>query len=144
MRQRHVRSAFSGEGARLFGGRWNYPGTALVYLAESRALAALEMLVHLDGADLLGGYVTIGVQFDDSLVESLAPDRIGPDLTGNAIRDLGEEWVASRRTPVLRVPSVIIPGEFNFLVNPRHPRSADLVIGPPEPFRFDQRLSRQL
>jgi RES domain-containing protein len=67
-KRKHARNAFTGEGAREFGGRWNNPGTAIVYTAQSQSLAALEMLVHLDSSELLEKYVLIGVEFDPSLI----------------------------------------------------------------------------
>ena len=69
-KRKHARDAFTGEGAREFGGRWNNPGTAIVYTAQSQSLAALEMLVHLDSSELLAKYVLIGVEFDQALIKA--------------------------------------------------------------------------
>lgn len=148
VKRKHAPNAFTGDGARLFGGRWNYPGTALVYMAETRSLAALEMLVHLDGAELLGAYVTIGAEFDSELVETVDLAALPVNWRGDAalesIRTLGVEWAASGRSAVLRVPSVVIPEEANYLLNPRHPLYSRVSIGRPVPFEFDTRLTRQL
>jgi RES domain-containing protein len=147
VKRRHAGSAFSGEGARLFGGRWNYPGTAIVYMAESRALAALEMLVHLDGAELLSSYLTIRADFDEEFVEAITMEQLPTNWRREpaleTIRGLGEEWAAAGRSPILRVPSVVIPAECNFLLNPRHPHFSRISIGPPIAFEFDKRLTRQ-
>ena len=75
-KRKHARNAFSGEGAREFGGRWNNPGTAVVYTAQSQSLAALEMLVHLDSADLLEKYVLLAADFDQSLIKVLNPSDL--------------------------------------------------------------------
>ena len=75
-KRKHARNAFSGEGAREFGGRWNNPGTAVVYTAQHQSLAALEMLVHLDSSELLQSYVLIGVEFDESLVERVGASEL--------------------------------------------------------------------
>ena len=70
-KRKHARNAFTGEGASEFGGRWNNPGTAVVYTAQSQSLAALEMLVHLDSSELLEKYLLLGVDFDQSLIRSI-------------------------------------------------------------------------
>jgi RES domain-containing protein len=147
VKKKYARTAFSGEGARLFGGRWNYPGTALVYLAESQSLAVLELLVHMDSAELLGHYLTIRVTFDDSLIDSVPfealPAAWQRDSALKQVRDKGEAWAVAGRTPVLRVPSVVIPTESNYLLNPRHRLFGQIEIGEAIPFQFDERLVRQ-
>ncbi len=143
-KRKHARDAFTGEGAREFGGRWNNPGTAMVYTAESQSLAALEMLVHLDSPELLQKYVLIGVEIDDELVTQLDMSRLPrnwrDDPPPAQVRAIGDEWVVSGSSAVLRVPSALVPGENNFLLNPQHPDFAKLRIGKPLSFRFDPRL----
>ena len=85
-KRKHTRHAFTGEGAREFGGRWNNPGTAIVYTAQSQSLAALEMLVHLDSSDLLEKYVLIGVEFDQSLVRPVAAFSAAQELEVGSCR----------------------------------------------------------
>ena len=80
VKQKHKRSALSGEGARRFGGRWNSPGVSVVYLAQSQALAALEMLVHLDAAELLRSYVIIEVGIDEVFHLARRPSALGEKL----------------------------------------------------------------
>ena len=142
---KHARNAFTGEGAREFGGRWNHPGTAVVYTAQSQSLAALEMLVHLDSADLLDKYVLIGVEFDQSLirpVESAAlPRRWMSDPPPPEVQSIGDEWILAGSSAVLQVPSALVPGENNFLMNPAHPDFAGVRFGKPLAFRFDPRLT---
>jgi len=70
-KRKHAKTDFSGSGARKYGGRWNSPGTAIVYTSKTQSLAVLEMLVHLDGPDLLQAYVLIGVEVHESLCEIL-------------------------------------------------------------------------
>ena len=124
-----------GEGARLFGGRWNSPGRALVYLAEHPALAALEVRVHLDlPPDLLpDDYVLVQVDLPDGSVEKMTA------LPANTVA-AGDGWIASASSAVLRVPSVLVPNSYNLLLNPRHPHAADARIRSVQPFRFDARL----
>lgn len=141
VKAKHAASAFSGEGARLYGGRWNSAGVSLVYTSGSKALAALESLVHLN-PPVLFSYVIISVGFDAALVEKVSTlppgwnDMPAPPST----RVLGDLWAAQRRSAVLEVPSVIIPGESNFLLNPAHPDFAAISFGVAEPFAFDPRL----
>lgn len=146
IKAKHRSTAFSGLGARSFGGRWNSPGVAMVYLAESRALAALELLVHLMAADLPSRYVFIPVEVPDILVEPLDAKRLLKDWRATPaptrLREMGDAWLAGGSSAVLQVPSAVVPREFNFLLNPAHADSAKLVIGDSEPFDFDLRLAK--
>ena len=143
-KRKHARHAFSGEGAREFGGRWNNPGTAVVYTAQSQSLAALEMLVHLDSADLLEKYVLLAADFDQSLVKvvdaSNLPRNWRADPPPAQVRSIGDEWVLGGSSAVLQVPSVLVSGENNFLLNPGHQDFARIRFGKPLAFRFDARL----
>ena len=136
--------AFSGEGARLFGGRWSSIGVPMVYAAESKALAVLELLVHVDDGSLLEEYLCVPVQFDKRLVRSLdfedLPDDWRQMPPPPSTQRMGRIWAIENRSVVLQVPSVLIPGESNYLINPRHPNVGKLQLGPPEPFEFDPRL----
>lgn len=129
----------NGEGARLYGGRWNTPGRPLIYTASTAALAVLEICVHLDLAPELlpDDYVLVTLDLDDLAVE---------DLTGMPVdqRAFGDAWLRERRTPVLRVPSVIVPEDNNVLVNPDHPSAAGVNIVGKRRFEFDRRLWRPL
>lgn len=137
-------TAYSGEGARLYGGRWNSPGTSVVYLAGSVSLAMLEVLVHTEDAALLGTYSIGEVTYDDTLASTLErkhlPDSWTDIPASHETQAIGDDWVAVRTTVILRVPSVVAPGEFNLLVNPSHPDFAKLKISSLVPFRFDSRL----
>ena len=140
--------AFTGEGARRAGGRWNYPGTPMVYAAGSLALAALEVLVHLEGPQLLHSYVQIPVEFSQELCRRLDLDALPPDWAANpapeSTRSIGTEWCDSQESVVLAVPSVVVPDESVYLINPRHGGFPALQIGQPTSFRFDPRLITQL
>jgi RES domain-containing protein len=144
-KQKHAGSAFTGEGARLYGGRWNTPGTVILYTAQSQALAVLEMLVHLDSPELLKAYVLFEVSMEESLVvdldRSALPKNWRSEPPPARVQAMGDAWVESATSVVLRVPSVIVPGESNFLLNPRHPDFSRVQIGKPIPFQFDSRLS---
>jgi len=145
VKRKNARTAFTGEGARLFGGRFNSPGTAIVYTAQSQALAALEMLVHLDSFELLGAYVVFEIGIDESLIapveRSDLPENWTDDPPPAEVQAIGDAWVARGSSAVLRVPSVVIPDENNFLLNPRHEDFPKLQIRNPVSFQFDQRLA---
>lgn len=139
-----VSTAFDGESARIHGGRWNSPGTALVYTAHSESLAALELLVHLQASHLLASYSAIPATFDEALAEPVDLDALPEDWrrfpAPAALQQIGDQWVSERRSAVLRVPSALVPSEASFLVNPAHRDFARITIGPPRAFLFDPRL----
>jgi RES domain-containing protein len=147
VKRKFRRAAFTGEGARRYGGRWNSKGVAVVYVAQSQSLAALEMLAHLDSADLLRYYVAIPVSFDSRLVTEVGVSSLPKNWKNypapRSLRAIGDAWVSSGKSAVLRVPSVLVPSESNFLVNPRHSEYENLVIGEPLRFSFDPRLFRR-
>jgi RES domain-containing protein len=128
----------SGEGARIFGGRWNSPGRPLVYLAEHPALAALEVQVHLDlPFELLpNDFVLLRVIVPDDLIADVAHASIAISETVAT----GDAWLAERHSMALRVPSVLLPYAWNVLLNPRHIDVARASIGSTEAFHFDPRL----
>jgi len=142
--QKHARTAFRGEGARLYGGRWNSPGVPIVYVAQSRSLAMLEVLVHLDTPALLRKYVFLEATFDASLVtdveRSSLPKNWRSDPVPPSVQAVGDRWAASGASAVLRVPSALVPDESNFLLNPRHADFGKIEVSRPRPFRFDARL----
>lgn len=145
VKTRHVDTAFSGEGARRFGGRWNARGTAVVYLSGSLSLAALELFVHLTPHDARLSFSAIRVVFPVSVkVEELAPAQLPASWREEPPPDgskaLGTAWVERAETALLRVPSIIVPGEFNYLLNPAHGDFKKAVVHAPEPFGFDARL----
>ncbi len=146
VKAKHAAVAFSGEGARQSGGRWNSPGTAVVYASESASLAMLEMLVHLQSQELLKRYVLFEVTFDESLVQAVdlkalpkAWRKSPPPLS---VPQVGDNWVADGKSAALKVPSVIVPNGWNYLLNPAHADFASIVIGPRQPTKFDLRLMK--
>lgn len=140
---RHLATAWDGEGARRNGGRWNSVGTAVVYTSGSLALALVETLVHLP-AGLLPAYTAIPIDFDETLVAAVRYEDLPPDWRAHpapaSTRAIGDRWVAGMRSALLRVPSVIVPTEFNYLLNPAHPDVGRVTTGAPMAFPFDPRL----
>ena len=144
VKRRFSKTAFSGDGARLYGGRWNSPGKRAVYLAGTQSLAILEMLVHLESAELLTGYVLFRVEIDPQLIRELSPAELPRTWRSWPVsartQSLGDQWLERGASAVLQVPSVIAPDEKNYLLNPAHPDFPRLRISAPAPFRFDKRL----
>jgi len=143
--QTHVANrAFSGDGARRYGGRWNSKGHAVVYTSSSISLAILEILVHIQIYDILEEYVYIPVEFDPKLSMTLNPPELpenwNTDPSPQAIKQMGDSWVENQQSIILKVPSAIVPTEKNFLINPSHPNFSKLKIGTPAKFDFDYRL----
>jgi RES domain-containing protein len=144
--RRLAKTAFSGEGARLYGGRWNNPGTRLIYLAGSVALAQLEVLVHLESDEILHEkYVVIPVKIRPRDISILPPEQLPRNWRAMrapvSTRKLGDDWTRSNDSLVLRVPSVVVPQEWNYLINPAHPNFSKLETGKPQALTFDSRLS---
>lgn len=143
---RHASAAFSGDGAKVYGGRWNSPGTAVVYTAGSRSLAILEMLVHLQADELLRRYVMFEVSFDQSLVMPLAPDALPKTWRRSPapaiLQLIGDHWATGAESAILQLPSAIVPAEWIYLLNPAHPDVAHITFGPKRPIKLDPRLAR--
>ena len=137
-------TAFTGEGARVYGGRWNSQGVSVVYTAEHRSLAMLEILVHLRRPR---DYELYSVKFDESLVQELAGRNLPRNWdveppTGDT-QEIGDNWVMSASSAVLSVPSAVVPEERNYILNPRHPDFKHIKIDGPFPCYFDPRLLRE-
>ncbi len=136
----------TGTGARITGGRWNRPGTAMLYAATSRALACLETVVHLGDAALpLNRYLVALTVADADWAAREVFDpaaHIGWDAepAGMVSLDWGTAWAASGRTLLAAVPAVIVPEETNVLVNPAHPNAASLHVRKVRRWHYDSRL----
>jgi RES domain-containing protein len=144
---RHAASAFDGEGAFRFGGRWNTRGTRLIYTAGSLALAALEMLVHLDDDELLLAYSFVVAQVPPALILPVKafrplPKNWSASPAPTALQRIGGEWVSAGASAVLEVPTSIVPLEHNYLLNPAHPDFAQIRLEKPRRFVFDERLRK--
>jgi RES domain-containing protein len=143
---RYAARAFDGEGARVYGGRWNSPGTRVAYASESVALATLEVLVGLQDTSLLTSYSLIKVEFAEELVETLHRRQLPPSWNQHPpspeTQGIGDTWVAEGRSAVLKVPSAVVEAEHNYLLNPAHERFSRVVVHRPTQFRLDPRLLR--
>jgi RES domain-containing protein len=138
-RARYAR--LDGEGAKSVGGRWNSPGHAVVYMAESVALAVLENLVHMPRQDFPAGYVCIAATLPAGISMTSEQElRVEPARREFSLQALGDWWLTTKQSAVLEVMSAIIPGEHNYLLNPAHPEFAKISAEPPALFHFDARL----
>lgn len=152
-REEFLGQAFQGHGSSRYPGRWNQYGQSVAYASESRSLAVIEALAHVsDGVfrqalrktkyfhvpatipDDLG--ITVVTVADAGKIHKNWNHTPSPD----ELKVFGGHWLNGKKTPVLRVPSVIVPNEGNFIINPRHPDFGKIETGEPELFVFDPRL----
>lgn len=144
VRAEHSETAFSGEGNRLKSGRRNVAGIPMVYTSESIPLAVLEVRVNLTKDQLWSTFRLIGAAIPETLIRTIAPNRLPKhwqkaEYPENVPR-FGTRWFLAGSSCVLRVPSVVVPQAFNYLINPTHPDFGRIEIGRPTKFRFDPRL----
>jgi RES domain-containing protein len=142
--------AFSGQGAKDWGGRWNSRGVAVVYTAAHRSLSILEVLVHVKGGSGTGrGAISVPfyiypISFESALLEELLisslPAGWNSEPPTAASQGFGDAWALAARSPVLAVPSVIVPEERNYILNPNHSRFAEVQIASRVVCSFDPRL----
>lgn len=143
-------------GAYLYGGRWNSPGRYVVYASGNVSLAMLEVLFHIDDAEAFGrqAHVYQRLSFEEDQVAVLDETALPVDWNARPetveTQSIGDEWVARRETPVLAVPSVVVPAELrfekeylNYLINPRH-IDFDVAVktGDVHALRWDPRFSK--
>jgi RES domain-containing protein len=144
IKARYAGNAFDGEGSRSHGGRWSSVGTRIVYTSGSLPLAILEVLVHLQQSEFLSSYVVCKIEFPDDIVIDLNPALIPANWRISPIpaetMEIGDNWIREASSAVLRVPSVIVPSEYNFLINPVHHDFARAKIGHPTPLDVDPRV----
>jgi RES domain-containing protein len=134
----------SGTGGRLFGGRWNNVGKPALYLASSRALAVLEVLVHLNPLVLPDNHCLVEVEVPENSITEITIDKL-PDnwkdtSPPDTLQQTGDEFLKKQEHLLMKVPSSIVPMEHNYIVNPLHPGSKNIKILKKEPFDFDSRL----
>jgi RES domain-containing protein len=145
-RARFAGEAFSGLGARRFGGRWNSRGVPMVYASSSLALAAIELFVHLEPAQQPGDLVALAASLPKGEpAQRLEPAQLPPRWWTDdfePLRALGDRWIQRKTSLAIQVPSAALRMEWNVLINPLHPASARLEIEPPQPFHFDARMFR--
>jgi RES domain-containing protein len=144
VKKKHAKAAFSGEGARIFEGRWNSAGVRMVYCSEHLSLAALEILVHTQPVTIRDKFRVFQVSWEEAIMSAIdlrkLPKSWNAQPPGLISKNIGDEWVHSGRSAVLVVPSVIVPLEKTFLLNPKHRDFGKIKIKDAESFYLDPRL----
>ena len=135
----------SGKGSSFKGARWNSIGIGLIYTAESRALAMAEVMVHFALAMAPRDYMMVILEFPDDLKRQLISVDMLPKNWNvfpylSSTQTIGDSFVRENQFPILRVPSAVVPGDFNLLLNPHHPEFGKITIQKTEKFPFDSRI----
>jgi RES domain-containing protein len=125
IQRQYAEAAFSGEGSAKYGGRWNQKGTVVVYCSQSESLAQLEVLVRILRAKDLALYLLIEARVPEELIETYRREDLPQDWNAlpesKSTREIGTKWAIEKCSAVLGVPSVVVPTELDFLLNPEHP-----------------------
>ncbi len=136
---------FSGDGGLRATMRWNHRGHRIVYTSQSLSLATLELWVHTPPIQPLTTYVSVAARIPNDLQITVFDPEALPhdwreDPAPEGLRDLGTRWLVSKVSAVARVPSAILPTEYNYLLNPEHPDFGLITMAEPIPFVFDRRM----
>jgi RES domain-containing protein len=139
----------SGKGAEKTGGRWNSKGTSVVYTSESRALCTTEIAVHTPLGNLPLEYMLVTIEIpDDVHIIGIPANKIPESWKSfphpHSTQEIGDKFVQEGKSAVLKVPSAVVQGDFNYIFNPAHPDAVRIKIKSIEPFNFDDRLFRKL
>ncbi|MFZ1527438.1 MAG: RES family NAD+ phosphorylase [Ferruginibacter sp.] len=133
----------SGRGAKLYGGRWNSAGFPMLYLGEHISLCAVELLVHLQPKDKSTAFALLNIDWPDAAkTTAINPAKLKRNWHNDIAytRFMGDEFIKDKSSLLMKVPSAIIPDEFNFLANPLHPDFKKIKISKSREFLFDDRL----
>ena len=137
-------SVFTGEGAKLFGGRFNSEGTPLVYTSGNLSLAMLEMFVQSNDRDYFKNCLFFYVDLAEDLIFKPSPEDFPEGWNqvpfGNSSQQFGDKWISSGSKPVMQIPSVVVPVEYNFVLNPAHPDFHQISYQEFDSVVFDERL----
>jgi RES domain-containing protein len=140
-------NSLSGRGAAIRGARWNSVGVEMVYTASNKSLAMAEVVVHLSAATVPDDYMMVTLEIPDYLeIKEVVPSALPKDWNvfpySTVTQYLGDDFIHDNKVPVLRMPSAVVQGEFNLLLNPYHPDFKKIKIEAIEKFSFDSRLFR--
>lgn len=141
----HYANDLSGIGAKLYGGRWNNKGHAVLYTSSTRALATLEVLVHLPTINVKPiDFSIVSINIPNNSLEEISYHKIKAELLENGfdsnLKKIGDKWLNNNSSLVLKVPSIVIHEEFNYLINPLHKDFSKIKIVDKKTFSFDSRL----
>jgi RES domain-containing protein len=142
-RTRYARD-LSGEGARLFGGRWNHKLIPCIYTSQSRSLAVLEYTVNVNADDIPRALSMISIEIPDDNIfepgEEILPGNWKEAPAPASTKDFGTRLLKKKNHLVIKIPSTIIPLEYNFILNPVHPDSGSIIISNVKDFIYDSRI----
>jgi len=143
--RRKFAEPLSGHGAALRGARWNSMGVEMIYTAQNRSLAMAEVAVHLSLANLPEDFVMMTIEIpDDAEIQEISEQELPPYWNSfpapESTKRIGDQFILENKSLVLKIPSVVTKGDFNFLINPRHTDFHQVKIKQIEAFPFDQRL----
>jgi RES domain-containing protein len=132
----------SGKGAEIAGGRWNSKGTAMLYTSQNIALCVTEIAVHVPLGILPRDYCLIHIEIPDNCFTELKklPKNWHSIPHNDATQQLGDQFIKTNKFLALKVPSATVQGEYNFLINPKHPDFNQVKVKKVEKFGFDERL----
>lgn len=139
------RDDISGKGAQLYGGRWNSKGNAVLYCSFAISLSLLELLIHKASYDEIKTNFLLSIKVPDTGVKTLSGKRLKKNWQSDIdyCRFIGDSWLGSGESLLLKLPSAIIPEEYNVLVNPAHPDFKSVSVVSAYLFEFDARLFKQ-
>ncbi len=143
--KKNFSTSLSGAGAAKAGGRWNSKGTEIIYTSDSRSLSMLEKYIHMPSGIIPKDFVMMSIDIPDKIsmneieLKTLAPDWKEETQIPN-IRKIGDDFIASNSACILKIPSALVPGDHNYLINPAHPDFAQISIASIDDFPFDDRL----
>ncbi len=142
-REKYIKD-ISGIGAKLSGGRWNPKGYAVLYSSEHKSLAALEVLVHLNKNTVPDDLKVISLAIPDNYIDEFDEKKFNKILkqidSNQRLKNEGTNWLDSKKSLALKVPSILIPGEKNIIINPEHKAFKEIQILSIENFVFDERF----
>lgn len=137
----------SGQGAFLNGGRWNKQGQYALYTTFTRSLGILETVVHIESTFPPDDYVVVVLYVPDKLaIQNVSLDNLSKNWKRDTTetQKIGDKWLTGNQTSLLRVPSVIVNAEFNFILNPTHPDFQHIKLINKESLAFDERFFRKI
>ncbi len=145
IKERHASSAFSGEGARIHGGRWNHEGTSAVYTSESLSLAVLETVIHLDEDERDVPFVYFIAEIPKKVPVKVVtvkelPNNWREEPPSYNIKSIGTDIFKAGAYAVIKIPSIIVPENMNYIINPLHKDYKKIKISDPFPYTLDQRI----
>ena len=132
----------SGEGARLYGGRFNPVGVAALYTSENISLCILEILVRASRTTAPDTYTLISIEFPETNMREITPKKLKKDWQADIdyTQGIGEDFLKNNQALCLKVPSAVIPVEHNYILNPAHADFNKVTIIETQLLQLDKRL----